>query len=120
MVDCLCVLEALHHLLLQLGVRDLCADGDTTLDGLLNLSDDWEQLCWRVDVLGNHAALCGVEGRDLEDSMSFLHVLNFDLGLKMDPGDSLRETDDSLKLAHCDGDASTLLGNLLVLGVHPI
>lgn len=120
MINGLSVLVSLHHLLMEFGVGDLRADGNTALDGLLNLSDHRHQLGGSVDILGCHARLGRIEGRNLEDAVSFLDVLNLDLGLQVDASDGLGETDDGLKLPHSDRDASALLGDLLVLGVHAI
>ena len=38
-VNCLGILVALHHFLMKLGIGNLGADGNTTLDGILNLAD---------------------------------------------------------------------------------
>lgn len=62
MVDSLSILKTLHHLLLQFRVGNLGAYGDTALYGLLNLSDEWHQLGWGVDVLRGHSTLSGVQG----------------------------------------------------------
>lgn len=120
MIDRLRVLETLHHLLLQLRVGNLGTDGDTALDRFLDLSDQGHQLCRGLDVLGDHTTRGGVEGGDLEDSVCLLDVLDLDLSLQMNPSDGFGQSDDGLKLTHCDGDASAPLGDLLVLGVHSV
>jgi hypothetical protein len=120
MINGLSVLVSLHHLLMEFGVGNLRADGNAALDGLLNLPDHRHQLGRSVDILGCHARLGRVKGRDLEDAVSFLNVLHLDLGLEVDSSDGLGETDDGFKLSHSDGDTSTLLGDLLILGVHAI
>ncbi len=89
MVNSLGIFKALHHFLLQLRVGNLGADGNATLDGLLDLSDQGHQLGRRIYVLGGHATLSSVEGRDLEDPMRLLDMLDLYLSLQVDPGDGL-------------------------------
>ena len=57
MIDSLCIFVSLHHLLVQLWVRDFCANSDTTLYGFLNLTDHRHQLHWCFDRLGGHSTL---------------------------------------------------------------
>lgn len=120
MINGLSVLVSLHHLLMEFGVGNLRADGNAALDGLLNLPDHRHKLGRSIDILGCHARLGRVKGRDLENAVSFLNVLHLHLGLQVDSSDGLGETDDGFKLSHSDGDTSTLLGDLLILGVHAI
>ncbi len=47
-------------------------------------------------------------------------MLDFYLVLQVDACDGLGQTDNSLELSHSDGNACALLGDLLVLRVHPI
>jgi hypothetical protein len=52
--------------------------------------------------------------------MCLLYVLHLNLGLQVNAGDGLRETNDGLKLADRNGNTSALLGDLLVLVVHAV
>ena len=60
-VDRTLVIEAHGHLLLQLAIRDLRANSDSSLDGLLNLTRQFLELMRRLTTLAAaHATLCGV------------------------------------------------------------
>lgn len=45
-VDGSLVVKSHHHLLLELCVRYLSSDGDSSLDGFFNLSNQWGQFLW--------------------------------------------------------------------------
>ena len=120
MIDSLSVLESLHHLLVQFRVRNLCADGNTSLDSFFNLSDQGKELDWGVDILCSHATLSGIQGWNFENSVRLLDMLNFNLTLKVNSCDWLWKSNNGLELTNSDRDTSALLWNLLVLWGHSV
>ena len=62
MVDGLGILVALHHFLVELGIRNFGANRNATLDCILDLADHRHQLDWCLDSLGSHTTLGRVEG----------------------------------------------------------
>jgi len=120
MIDGLGVFISLHHFLVKLGVGNLGTDGNTALDGLFNFAYHRHEFSRCFYTLGCHSTLSRIKCGDLEDSMGFLDMLDLHLALQMNASDSLRETDNGLKLTDCDRNACALLWNLLILWVHTV
>ena len=114
-VDGALVVESHAHLMLQLLEGDLRANRDSSLDGFLDLFGHFLELDGRLTLRTGQATLCGIQCRDLEEAMGLLDVSGSDNRLQVDLGNGLRDTDDSFKLAHSNGDARSLLVETLVL-----
>jgi hypothetical protein len=115
-IDCSLVLKSHHHFLLEFWVRNLGADGDSPLDGLLDFLSKIGQFSWGVLRLTvRHATGSSVHGGDLEDSVSLLDVFNTDIWFKMHLGNRLRDSDNGLKLSNCNWDTVGLFRDFLVL-----
>ena len=114
-VDSALVVESHAHLMLQLLEGDLRANRDSSLDCFLDLFGHFLELDRRLTLRTGQATLRGIHCRDLEDAMGLLDVSGSDNRLQVDLGNGLRDTDDSFKLAHSDGDARSLLVETLVL-----
>ena len=115
-IDGSLVIESHQHLLLQLGIRNLGADGDSSLDSFLNFLDRICQLGWGVlgRIIGHATGSC-VEGRNLENSMSFFNILHVYHSIKMHLGDRLRKSDNGFELSYSNWDSIRLLRDSLVL-----
>jgi len=115
------VVKSHQHLLLELQVRDLCTNGNSSLDSLLNSLAQICEFLWRLIIFGiRHTTGSSIQSWDLEEPMRFLHVLNLDNWIEVHLCNGFWDSDNSLKLTDCNGNAISLLRNFLLSWLRPI
>ena len=96
---------------------DLCTDGYSSLDCLLNFLAQVCKLSRRLIRLGiRHTTGSGVQSRNLEQSMRLLNILDLHYWIQMHLGNGFRDSDDGLKLTDSDWNTIRLLCDSLGFG----
>jgi hypothetical protein len=99
------VVESVKQFLLELGVGNFGANGNSAFDCILDFADEMLQLSRRISVGRRHAGCSCIHGGHLKDTVCLLYVLWLDLSGQVHPCNGFRQSDYGFELTNGNWDS---------------